>query len=148
MSSMKDVIPTTIEAPPEKVYEIITDVERIRIWTSQTGLPLVNHELPTEKTLQIGSVVKIKTLTWTFLPQVVLLRDNLVKWEFKDGPIKGTESWVIEPTDNGCTITEIMEYEVPKLLDRFLWKLFGRRLHTFGTVREFRTIKHLAEKDV
>lgn len=90
-------------------------------------------------------MLKVKSRLWTFVARCIELRENEVKWEFIEGPLKGTESWTLKPTENGCDIFKVLEYEIPKFIDRLLWQLFGRRIHSWASLRQLKSIKNLAE---
>lgn len=143
---MKDIISVPITESSEKVYGIITNLSKIKVWEPSHGLPTVAHEwFPSEGTLKIGSMLKVKSKLWIFVARCIELRENEVKWEFIEGPLKGTESWIVKPTENGCNILKVLEYEVPRFIDRLLWQLFGWRIHSWASLRQFKSIKNLAE---
>jgi len=142
----KDVISVSSGAPFQKIYKIITELEKIKIWEPSHGLPMIRHEwIPSEGILKIGSIIKVKSILWTFIAKCIWLGGNEVKWEFIEGPLKGTESWSVEPTENGCRIVKFLEYEVPNFRDRLLWELFGREIHSWASSRQLKSIKNLAE---
>ncbi len=142
----KDTISVSIATLTEKVYEIITNIGKIRVWEPSHNLPLVVHEwIPCEGVLKTGNIFKIKSPLWTFVAKCIELRENEVKWKFIEGPLKGTESWIVKPAENGCTIFKLLEYEVTKSSDRVLWQIFGRRIHSWASSKQLRNIKKLAE---
>lgn len=143
----KDVFSVSSSASSQKVYKIITSLEEIKTWEPSHGLPIIKHEwIPSSGILKIGSTLKVKSILWTFTAKCIGLMGNEVKWEFIEGPLKGTESWSVEPTENGCRIVKFLEYEVPDFRDRLLWQLFGRRIHSWASSKQLRSIKNLAKR--
>lgn len=128
------------------VHTLLTNIEKIKVWEPSHNLPLVVHAwIPCEGELKIGNILKIKSPLWTFIAKCIELRGNEVKWEFIEGPLKGTESWMVKPAENGCTIVKLLEYEVTKSSDRVLWQIFGRRIHLWASSKQLRNIKNLVE---
>jgi len=146
----EDVISVTTTASPESLYEIITNLERIKLWEPSHGLPMIEHEwFPSSGMLEKGSMLKVRSPLWTFVAECIkLARGREVKWGFVEGPLAGTESWIVEPQGNGCNIIKLVQYEVPRFADRFLWRLLGRRIHSWASLRQLESIKRLAEGGV
>ncbi len=144
----KDIITVTINAKPEKVYGIITDIDKIKIWEPSHKVLFVKHEwLPSSGQLRKGAVITIKAGITTFVAKCVEIRENTVRWNFIRGALKGTEFWIIRPTPNGCEVIKRLEYKVPVWIDRLLWRLFGRRLHNWASLKQLKSIKRMAETD-
>ncbi len=145
----KDIISIPIDSQPKKVYEIITRLDKIRIWEPSHGFPLTAHAwLPVEGTLKTGHIIKVKTVPWTFVARCIELKENSVKWKFIKGPLKGTESWIIESTKSGCNIIKLLEYEVPNFLDGLVWHSLWRKIHNWASLKQLKTIKMMAENKV
>lgn len=109
----RDIISVSVNAPLEKVYEIITDMEKIKIWEPSHRLPMVKHEWsPSEGTLKVDSILKVKTRIWTFVAECIELTENKVEWKFTGGPLKGTESWIVQPGEGSCKVVKLLEYKV------------------------------------
>jgi uncharacterized protein YndB with AHSA1/START domain len=52
----RDIISVSVDASLEKVYEVITNLEKIKIWSSSHGLPIIRHEwFPSEGILKTGT---------------------------------------------------------------------------------------------
>jgi hypothetical protein len=143
---MKDVISVHVSASPEDVYEALTSMEKIRVWEPSHGLFFVTHEWsPSEGRLKVGNILKVKSVVWTFVARCTELKEFEVKWEFIEGPLKGTESWMAKAENDGCEVIKLLEYEVPKLRDKLLWHVFGRKIHNLASKRQLQTIKELVE---
>lgn len=40
----RDIISVSVDAPLEKVYNVITSLEEIKVWEPSHGLPTIRHE--------------------------------------------------------------------------------------------------------
>ena len=145
----KYFLPVEIEATPETVFRIITNLEKIKIWEPSHKVPFISHVWSqSEGKLQVGCVLKVKSVTWTFVAKCGGITDNEVRWDFLDGPLQGTEFWSVKAKGVGCVAGKIMEYEVPKFYDKVAWALFGKKLHDWASLKQFKTIKKMAETNL
>ncbi|WP_456473922.1 hypothetical protein [Candidatus Pyrohabitans sp.] len=144
---MKDVIAVRTSAPPEAVHEVFTSLEKIRIWEPSHGLPFVRHEWsPDRGRVGVGSTLRVKAVPWTFTARCVEVGEDRVVWEFTGGPLKGTETWIARAETDGSSIIKLLVYEVPRLRNRLLWVLLGRRVHSWASRRQLMCAKRLAEE--
>lgn len=67
-----------------------------------------------------------------------------VAHRFVQGPIKGTERWLLEPLENGETkMSKIMTYEIDGALNKLTWFLAGRRVHSRVAKMELAALRAL-----
>ncbi|NOZ58392.1 MAG: hypothetical protein GXO66_02260 [Euryarchaeota archaeon] len=125
---------------------MLTSLEKIRIWEPSHGLPFVRHEWsPDKERVEVGSTLKVKAVPWTFTARCVEVGEGRVVWEFTGGPLKGTEAWIVRAEDDGSSIIKLLVYEVPRLRDRLLWLLLGRKVHSWASKRQLMCARRLAE---
>jgi len=92
-----------VNASPEKIKEIITNSENIKIWEPSHRLPFVTHNwIPDKGKLRPGNLLIIKSLLWTFKAECKEITQDAVIWEFKEGPLKGKEYWKIDCQGQRC----------------------------------------------
>lgn len=137
-----------VKAKPEKVYEIHTNVERMKDWMSGHGQ--ARYKFPSEKRWQVGSVITMKSKygLWAMVGKCMGLAENQeVRNEFIEGPLKGNEYWTFKLHQDGTLLEHRLVYEFPRLGDRIFWKLIGQRNHSKGKEIELEQIKALAEQE-
>lgn len=142
----RDIISVSVDASLKKVCEVITNLEKIKIWEPSHGLPIIRLEwFPSEGILKTGTILKVKARLWTFVAECIELTENKVKWKFIEGPLKGTECWIAQPAEGGCKVVKLLEYEVDGF-NRLLWQLIGRRIHHWASLIQLENVKILAEE--
>jgi len=143
---MRDIIAVRTSAAPEAVWEVLTSLEKIKVWEPSHGLPFVAHEWsPSKGRVKAGTILRVKAVPWTFAARCVEVGRYRVVWEFTGGPLWGKEAWLTRAETAGSSIIKLLEYEVPKLRDRLLWLLLGRRIHSWASRRQLMCVKTLAE---
>ena len=139
----------TVKALPEKIKEVITNIESIKIWEPSHRLPFVTHIwIPDKGKLQIGNLLIIKTPLWTFKAECKETTKDTVIWEFKEGPLKGNEYWKIDSQSEKCRIMKIMDCRIYVFADKLLWQTIGRKIHDWASIKQLKTIKNMAEKSL
>ena len=139
----------SVNASPEKIKEVITNIESIKIWEPSHRLPFVSHNwIPAKGRLQVGNLLIIKSLLWTFKAECKEITPERVTWEFKEGPLKGKEYWNIECQRQKCRITKIMDCRIYGFVDKLLWQTIGRKIHDWASMRQLETIKNMSEKSL
>ena len=146
---MRYELHVSVNASPEKIQEVITNIESIKIWEPSHRLPLVSHNwIPDKGKLQVGNLLIIKSLLWTFKAECKEITKDTVIWEFKEVPLKGNEYWKIDSQDEKCRIMKIMDCRIYGFMDKILWQTIGRKIHDWASVRQLETIKNMAEKSL
>ena len=138
-----------VKTKPEKVYEILTDMEEMKDW--MTSHSQARYKFPLEEKLRPGSIVTMKSKygLWTIVGKCIGLTENQeVRQEFIEGPLKGNEYWTVKPHRDGTLLEHRLVYEFPRLGDRIFWKLIGQRAHSKGKEIELEQIRVLAERDI
>jgi len=139
-------ISVLVFSSPEIVREIITDLEKIKIWEPSHRLPFVKHNwVPSEGKLSPGAVLVIKSLLWTFQAECKEVNRDGVRWEFIRGPLRGYEYWQIIPEGNKCRVLKVMDCNITGVLNKTMWKLIGRKVHDWASLRQLKSIKRIAE---
>jgi len=135
-----------IAAPPERVSQIMTSLDQIRIWEPAHRLPFIRHEwIPAEGRLRPGSICLIRSPLWTFTAICREVSEERVWWEFLSGPLRGNEYWEIRCSEGGCEVLKVMDCSIDRLWDKVWWKILGRPIHDWASLRQLRSIKELAE---
>ena len=139
-------ISVSVSAPPEKIKEVITNLESIKIWEPSHRLPFVTHSwIPDKGILQPGNLLIIQSLLWTFKAECKEMTPDTVKWEFIEGPLKGNEYWKIEYEEQKCRIMKIMDCRIYGFVNKVLWQIVGRKIHDWASIKQLETIKNMAE---
>lgn len=135
---------TDIPAPPEQVFPYLWDTALIARWVTRHGQ--AEYRLPAEPRMERTAVTSIRLRGgWQLMCEcnkVDLNRE--VAHRFVQGPIRGTERWVLEPTSGGGTrMSKIMNYEIVGALNRLAWFVVGRRAHSRVCKIELSTLREL-----
>jgi len=143
----KYTLSVSVSAPPEKIKEVITNLENIKIWESSHKLPFVTHGwIPDKGRLQLGNLLIIKSPFWTFKAECKEITSDAVIWEFKEGPLKGKEYWKIDHQGQRCRIMKIMDCKIYEFVDKLIWQIIGRKIHDWASIKQLETIKNMAER--
>jgi carbon monoxide dehydrogenase subunit G len=98
----------SISAPPERVWTIMTDVERWPEWTES----MKSVERLDSEEFGVGSKAKLKIRrspnanVWTVTE---LTPNRSFAWETNSGGVKGVAVHLIEPVGNGSKVTLIVD---------------------------------------
>ncbi len=145
---MKDVFSIQIGATPEDVYRFLSEKEKITRWIDMDS---ARFEFSFEGPVKTGDQVTIIPIrdpkSWKMVGECIdVVPGKRVVWEFIEGPLAGTESWVAKPKEAQCIVHKILDYEVTGLRRRLIWRLFGRKLHSRSCEKELNTLRQLVEK--
>ena len=142
-----DNIAVEILASAEKVAKFIMDLEKIKMWELSYNVPFTKHDwYPDSGKLHIGNQIKSRIPPWIFESECVDLKPYEVKWKFTIGPLEGAEYWRVEPNENECKVVKYLEYEIPNVIHKIIWRVLYRKLHHWGTLKQLKGIKRLAEQ--
>jgi coenzyme Q-binding protein COQ10 len=131
-----------INAPPEKVFDVITDYSRYAEFLPEVKKVSVSERRENEVKVHY-EVTVVKTIRYTILAREE--RPRKMSWSFVDGEMmrdnKG--SWVLEPEGEGRTratytvemalgplvpkaiVNGLVEQSLPKMLDAFKRRIEG-----------------------
>ena len=127
-----------IQAPPESVYELVSDLPRMGDWSTEN----IGGEWTSGSPGEVGSrflgTNRIKNFEWS-VPVEVTIADRAKCFEFVVAPDDGPFvrwTYQIEPTDTGCTLTEIWDVmDLPPSLAKLDSEgLAGRKQAVQGTI--------------
>jgi carbon monoxide dehydrogenase subunit G len=112
-----------VNAPPERVWAVMSDVERWPEWTES----MKSVERLDSGEFKIGSKAKLKIRrspnanVWTVTE---LTPSRSFTWETNSGGVKGVATHVIEPATNGSKVTLIVDLSGP-IATLFGWFIAG-----------------------
>jgi hypothetical protein len=135
-----------IQAPPAMVFP------HIAIWGESTWWPpKSNMRVQRIK----GEEVKEGTfLRYEISPpwgpawevEVAEIKDNqFIRRTFLNGMFRGWERISVRPENDGSLVEFLMEYEIPKKIDRFFWRIIAEKLHDKNIELTLRTLKKFLE---
>lgn len=126
----------TINAPPEKVYDIITnyekypefvsEVKKISVSDRQGSQVTLNYEIDLVKTIKYSIRVteeRPKRMSWTFIKGEVM-KDNKGSWLLEpEGEGKTRATYTVDvsvgPLVPGAIINKLVDSSLPKMMDAF-----------------------------
>jgi len=142
-----EVWSTEIPALPEAVFPYLWEIGLIAQWIAAHDQ--AEYRFPAEPRMERTAVTSIKMKGgWHLMAEcnkVDLNRE--VAHRFVQGPITGSERWVVEPMAGGGTkMSKILTYEIAGPLNRLAWFLVGRRAHSRVSKIELATLRDLIVK--
>lgn len=133
-----------IPAPPEQVFPYLWDNALIPRWVASHNA--ATYRFPAEPRMERTAVTSIQMRGgWHLMAECIKVDLNReVAHRFVQGPIKGTERWVLEPAGAGVTtMRKVLEYEIEGSFHRFIWSVYGRRAHSRVSVLELEALRDL-----
>ena len=131
-----------IPAAPEVVFPYLWETALIERWV--TGHGKAEYRFPAEPRMERTAVTSIRMWGgWRLAAECNKVDINReVAHRFVQGPIKGTERWVVEPNASGGTkMSKILTYEIDGTMNRLGWFLFGRRMHSNVAKQELMALR-------
>lgn len=133
-----------IPAPPEQVFPYLWQTALVAEWVAAHDRAA--YRFPAEPRYERTAVTSFKVrVGWRVSAECNKVDLNHeVAHRFVQGPIKGTERWVIEQGEGGGTrMSKILTYEIIGRLNRAVWLLVGRAAHSRISKRQLRTLRKL-----
>jgi len=140
-----------IEAPVEKVFDFLTDVDNfVKTQHPETEMTVLSRDKGPDR---VGSKGKVRAKIGGHVLEVEVETTELVKnkrrvMRQKSGALKKMETTdLFEPTEKGTKLTTIMEYELPySLLGKIVDKLKVRKDIEKSMDYSAKKMKELLEK--
>lgn len=110
----------TIHAPPETVWNIVTDTQLWPIWG-----PSLRKVACADRTIKVGSKGRLKTPFNFWLPFAITQYRHINFWSWRVGGVEATGHRIIKNTDNTSTLCfEMAWWYFPYLL--ICWAALNR----------------------
>lgn len=127
-------------ASPDRVREVMFDPRQDPGWMAavKSVEPLADDVRPGARVRRIGRFLG-RTLRWT--TEVVAVHANELELRIIDGPMRGTVTYHIEPSESGAFVTIRNTGEAPGMAPRWLLTMAMRR----SLMGDLRRLQRLAE---
>lgn len=135
-----------IQASPAVVFPHLV------CWGESSWWPAKSHmkvkRVRGEK-LAVGTLLRYEiSPPWgpTWDVEITAIEENhSIARAFLNGMFRGGERISARPEQDGSLVEFFMEYEIPKMLDRFFWRIIAERLHDKNIKLILRTLKDFLE---
>lgn len=135
-----------IQAPPAMVFPHIVLWGESSWWPPQSNMRV--------KRVKGDKIVKGTQLRYEISPpwgpawdvEITAVEDNqAISRSFLNGMFRGWERISVRPEKDGSLVEFFMEYEIPKKIDRFFWRIIAGKLHDKNIELILRTLKDFLE---
>src|SRR3972149_6174100 len=147
---MLDEFSVYINAAPEIVYPFLSEADKIIKWRDTDSAAYGLHYKGPARVGDLMTVTPkglfpaIKRWTMVARGDEVVPGARVVH-KYIAGPLLGTDTWVVGAAGAGTRMAKIVDYEITGLLNGFLWRLAGRRLHATARRTVLGKLKSLVE---
>ena len=134
------VVGLQIGSPPDRVRSVMFDPQQDPGWMAavKSVEPLADEVKPGARVRRTGRFIG-RTLRWT--TEVVAVGATDLELRIIDGPMRGTVTYHIEPSESGSFVTIRNTGEAPGMAPRWLLTMAMRR----SLMADLRRLQHLAE---
>lgn len=134
-----------INASATAVEQCFTDLELMHRWLN----PSLRCEPIGDWTTAVGSrsrfIIQVPLVPPTLISTVVEREPGLVVWEFK-GFFKGRDRWECQPTEQGTTLLNRFEFDIPNPIVRYGFNQFAFNWTKQDMQAQLRRLKRVAEE--
>ncbi|MBF2048089.1 SRPBCC family protein [Leptolyngbya sp. NK1-12] len=134
-----------IKASATAVEQCFTDLALMHRWLNPVLRCEPIGDWSTAKGSKSRFVIQIPFLQPTLNSTVVERQPGLVVWEFK-GFFKGRDRWECQPTEQGTTLLNRFEFDIPNAIVRYGFQRFALNWTKQDMQAQLRRLKRVAEE--